>query len=211
MLKVWGRNTSINVQKVMWAIGELGIEYARHDVGGSFGGLDTADFRAMNPNRQIPTIEDDGVVLWESNAIVRYLASKYGAGHLWPTDPADRARADRWMDWLLTTLYPDLFKVFWGLVRTPGENRDMAAIEAAATRLGHHYGILDHHLANRDFIEGDALTIGDIPVGATCYRYFALDIARPRLPNVEAWYERLQTRAPYREHVMISFESLRAR
>src|SRR3546814_757586 len=115
------------------------------------------------------------------------------------------------MDWLQTTLYPDFITVFWGLVRTPAESRDMAAIETAATRLGHHYRILDDHLADSDFVEGDALTIGDIPVGATCYRYYALDIAHPQLPNLEAWYERLQTRAPYREHVMTSFESLRAR
>jgi glutathione S-transferase len=203
MLRVWGRNNSINVQKVMWAVGELGLAHERIDVGGKFGGLDTPEYGRLNPNRRVPTVEDEGVVVWESNACVRYLAARYGAGRLWPEDPGKRAVADMWMDWQASTLLPDMTVVFWGLVRTPEAGRDHGAIEAAAKRLGPVWEILDQHLASRAFVAGDALTIGDIPVGAACYRYFGLAIARPRLPHVERWYGRLKERAPYREQVMV--------
>jgi glutathione S-transferase len=203
MLRVWGRNNSINVQKVMWAVGELGLEHERINVGGAFGGLDTAEYGRLNPNRRIPTVEDGDVVVWESNACVRYLAARYGAGTLWPEDPVRRAVADRWMDWQQTTLLPDMTVTFWGLIRTPEAERDHAAIEAAAGRLGPIWRALDAHLASRRFVAGDILTIGDIPVGASCYRYCGLPIERPDLPNVEAWYGRHKERAPFREHVMV--------
>jgi glutathione S-transferase len=134
---------------------------------------------------------------------VRYLAARYGAGSLWPEDPAVRAAADMWMDWQQTTLVADMTTVFWGLVRTPEAERDHAAIEAAAGRLGGLWRRLDDHLAGRRFVAGDGFTIGDIPVGAACYRYHELPIERPRLAAIEAWYARLQERAPYRSHVML--------
>lgn len=203
MLRVWGRNNSINVQKVMWAVGELGLEHERIDVGGAFGGLDTPEYGRLNPNRRVPTVEDADVVVWESNACVRYLAARYGAGRLWPEDVRRRARADMWMDWQVSTLLPDMTVVFWGLIRTPESERDLAAIEAAARRLGTTWQLLDEHFATRRFVTGDTFTMGDIPVGASCYRYYELPIARPSLPRVEAWYERLKERAPFREHVML--------
>jgi glutathione S-transferase len=204
MLVVWGRKNSINVQKVMWTIGELGLAHERKDVGGPFGGLDTPEYGALNPNRLIPTlVDDDGTTVWESQAIVRYLAARYGAGSLWPTDPAARARGDCWLDWMLSTLLPNLAPVFIGLIRTPAEKRDMAKITDAAAAMGRTWQILDAHLAGRSFVAADHLTIGDIAVGATCYRYHALDIERPALPNVAAWYERLQDREAFRTHVMI--------
>jgi glutathione S-transferase len=203
MLRIWGRNNSINVQKVMWAVGELGRPHERIDVGGAFGGLDGAEYRALNANGRIPTIEDDGVVVWESNACVRYLAARYSAGSLWPEDPVARAAADMWMDWQQTTLLTDMTTVFWGLVRTPEAERDHAAIEAAAGRLGGLWRRLDNHLAGRRYVAGDHFTMGDIPVGATCYRYHQLAIERPKLAAIEAWYGRLQERAPYRTHVML--------
>jgi glutathione S-transferase len=203
MLKTWGRNNSINVQKVMWAAAELGLPNERVDAGGAFGGLDGAEYGALNANRRVPTIEDDGIVIWESNACVRYLAARYGAGGLWPADPGQRAAADMWMDWQQTTLLADMTTVFWGLVRTPEADRDHAAIGAAAKRLGGTWRILDDHLAGRSFVAGAALTMGDIPVGAACYRYHQLAIERPKLAAVEAWYARLQDRAPFRDHVML--------
>ena len=203
MLRVWGRNNSINVQKVMWAVGELGLVHERIDVGGAFGGLDTAEYGRLNPNRRVPTVEDGDVVVWESNACVRYLAARYGTGSLWPDDPGRRARADMWMDWQGSTLLPDMTVVFWGLIRTPEAERDHARIAAAVERLGTTWRILDEHLASRRFVAGEALTIGDIPVGAGCYRYYGLPIERPALPNLEAWYGRLKERAPFREHVML--------
>jgi glutathione S-transferase len=203
MLRIWGRTSSINVQKVMWAVGELGLDHERIDAGGAFGGLDTDEFGERNPNRRVPTLEDDGLVMWESNACVRYLAARYDVGGLWPEDPAARARADMWMDWQQTTLVPDMTVVFWGLIRTPEGKRDLGAIDAAARRLGATWRVLEMQLAGRRFVAGDQLTIGDIPVGAGCYRYLGLPIERPSLPNLEAWYERLKQHHAYREHVML--------
>ncbi len=203
MLTVWGRNNSINVQKVMWTVGELGLEHQRHDVGRQFGGLDTAEFRAMNPNGLIPTIDDDGTIVWESNAVVRYLAAKYGAGSLWPEDPAMRALADRWMDWMLGAFIPPMAPVFIGLIRTPSAQRDGAAIYAAAGQMSDNWSILDTYLAATPYVAGAALTMADIPLGCACYRYYALDIPHPDMPHLMAWYERLQAREAFREHVMI--------
>jgi glutathione S-transferase len=203
MLRVWGRKTSSNVQKVMWAIGELGLEHERIDVGRSFGGLDTQDYGALNPNRRIPTLQDGDVVLWESNVIVRYLAAKFSAGRLWPHDPAARGVADQWMDWQQTTLLPDMTTVFWGLVQTPAEKRDQPRIDAAVTNLKEVWSRLDVQLKDRPFVAGDSLTMGDIPVGTICHRYHALGIERAPLRHLEAWYQRLQARDAFRRHVMI--------
>lgn len=211
MLKIWGRRTSSNVQKVMWVVAELGLEHERLDVGGAFGGNDTPEYLAMNPNGLVPTVEDDGKVLWESNAIVRYLCAHYGLGTLCPEDLGERAQADRWMDWLLTTVAPNWGVMFLGLVRTPPSQRDMDHISAAVARLGKTYGILDRHLEGRDFIMGSKLSMADVPLGMSLYRYYELGVERPPLPNVDAWYKRLQGRPAYAEHVMVSFESLMAK
>lgn len=204
MLRVWGRTNSINVQKVMWAAAELGLEHERVDAGGAFGGLDTAEFGAMNPNRRIPTVRDaDGTVSWESNACVRYLAGRYGAGSLCPDGPGARAQADAWMDWQLGTLQPDLGPIFWNLVRTPEAHRDMAAVQAAAGRIAGTWQVLDDHLGDRRYVAGDGLTMGDIPVGCAYWRYINLDVERPSLPNCEIWFRALKERDGYRRHVML--------
>jgi glutathione S-transferase len=203
MLRVWGRPNSINVQKVMWAVGELGLAHERIDVGGAFGGLDTAEFARLNPNRRIPVVEDGDVVVWESNACVRYLAARYGSGSLWPEAPAARARADTWMDWMVTTLGPDLGVCFIQLVRTPAEQRDLDAVAAAAQRLGGLWSLLDDHLGDRPFVAGDRLTIGDIPLGCAFWRYQSLDLERPALPKLQLWYQGLKAREAYRRHVML--------
>ncbi|MGI9501273.1 MAG: glutathione S-transferase family protein [Geminicoccaceae bacterium] len=202
-MKIWGRANSINVQKVMWAVGELGLEHERIDVGGTYGGLDTEDYGRMNPNRKIPVLEDDGAKIWESHSCVRYLAATYGNGGIWPLDPARRSVADRWMDWKITTLHPHMHVCFWGLIRTPEADRDMEAIERAASDLGHIWRLFDQHLEGRDFALGDRLTMGDIPLGTAFYRYVNLPIERPSFPAIEAWYDRLQAREPFRQHVMI--------
>jgi len=203
VLKIWGRPNSINVQKVMWTVGELGLEHERFDVGGAFGGLDSDDYGDMNPNRKIPVLEDGETVVWESHACVRYLAATYGHDSLWPADAGMRSYADRWMDWKFTTLHPFMHVCFWGMIRTPEADRDMPAIEKAAADLGETWRLFDTHLQNQRFVVGDTLTIGDIPLGAAFYRYVNLPIKRPSLPTIEAWYERLQERAPFRQHVMI--------
>jgi glutathione S-transferase len=210
MLKIWGRKTSINVQKAIWAVGELGVPHQRIDAGGPFGGLDTPEFAKLNPNRLVPVIEDDGFVLWESHAIVRYLAAEYGTGRLAPADRKQRALANQWMEWANSTLYPNvILTCFLGLIRTPARERDVAAIEAAARRVGEDLAILNSQLGGRSYILGDQLTVADIANGALMYRYFNLEIPRPQLSNVEAWYQRLTQRKPYQEHVMLDFQSMK--
>lgn len=204
MLKIWGRNNSINVQKVMWTVGELELDHERIDAGGAFGGLDTDDYTAKNPNRLVPVLEEpDGRILWESNAILRYLASVHGRGGLWPDDAFERASSDRWMDWMVTTLHPDLTPVFWGLIRNAPAYATPEARKTHVEKLGRSFAILDRQLADRAFVGGDRPTIGDIPVGAATYRYYALAIDRPDLPNVRRWYEALTERPAYATHVMI--------
>ena len=202
MLKIWGRNNSINVQKVMWVVGELGLDCERVDVGGDYGGLDTNDYGAMNPNRRVPTLQDGAFTLWESNVIVRYLAAKHDPGGLWPVVPETLAIAEQWMDWQQTTLLPDMRTIFWGLVRTEPDKRDQAEIDAAIENLKSLWEKLHQHLGNRFFIAGDEFTIGDIPVGAMYHRYHALDVERAAAENLSAWYERLKQRPAYRAHVM---------
>jgi glutathione S-transferase len=209
-LKVWGRATSVNVQKVMWTVGELGLPHERIDAGGAFGRNDTPEYRAMNPNGLVPVLDDNGFTLWESNAIVRYLASTYGRGTLAPQDAQAFAKADQWMDWTATSLYYEIITTcFWGLIRTPAADRNVASVEAAAKRAGERLALLDTHLATRAYIGGDALTMADLPVGSLMYRYYTMDIARPSLPNVEAWYGRLATRAPYQTHVMMDYSAMK--
>lgn len=203
MLKIWGRPNSVNVQKVMWCVTELGLDHERIDAGMRFGVNDQDWYLAMNPNGLIPTIDDDGVVLWESNAIVRYLAAKYGAGTLCPDSAAERATADQWMDWQATTLGVPMGPVFMGLIRTPPEQRDQNAIDAAAVDCGRLFGLLDRHLDGRDYMLGDALTMADIPVGAMTYRWYGLDVPHADLPKLRAWYDRLVARPAFQNHVMI--------
>ena len=202
MLRIWGRCNSINVQKVLWCCGELDIPYERLDVGGPFGGNREPEYLRLNPNGLVPTISDGGFVLWESNAIVRYLAARHGMGTLCPEDLAERADADRWMDWQMGTLWASFRPVFIGLVRTPPEKRDQAHIAAAIRKTAEDLTILDAHLAGRDYVTGPAFTMADIPLGATAYRWFNLDIDRPSMRNLEAWYERLCDRPPYEANVM---------
>ena len=202
MLTIWGLTNSINVQKVLWGCAELGLAYERIDAGGAFGVSDTPEYRAMNPNGLVPTIDDDGFVLWESNVIVRYLAAKHGVGTLYPADLRERAEADRWMDWQVTTLWAALRPVFFGYVRTPPEQRDGGALEAAERSSQEAVAILDRHLEKRAFVAGDRFTMGDIPAGISVYRWLALPIRRPEFPHVTRWYTALTERSGFETHVM---------
>jgi len=186
MIKIWGRNTSSNVQKAMWAIAELGLACERIDIGGSFGKNKEPAYLAMNPNGLVPTLEEeDGFLLWESNSIVRYLAGKHGKGTLEPADAKMRALASQWMDWQLSVCGPAITPVFWGMIRTPPEKRDMKAIEAGKAQ----------------YLAGDAFSYGDIPVGVMTYRFRQLVPDRPAMPNMERWYAALEQRKAFKEHV----------
>lgn len=212
MLTIWGRRSSANVQKVLWLVGELGLAHEHIPAGGEFGGLDGAAFRAMNPHGKVPVIQDDGVVVWESHAIVRYLAAIYGEGRFWSADPAARASVDGWMDWAQTVLQPAFLSgVFWGFYRTPEALRDEAAIAQALERTHDALARVDAQLAEGPFVTGQALSLADIAIGAHLYRYFELEIDRPSLPRLEAWWARLGERPAYRRHVMIPFGELKGR
>lgn len=207
MLKILGRNTSSNVMKVLWLCDELGIEYDREDVGGAFGKNDQPDYLAMNPNGLVPTILDDGFVLWESNAIVRYLAGKHGAGsELWPDDPQIRASADRWMEWLSTSVAAPMVLVFRNLVRETDETRNMDEVALGTKQATRLWGMLDAHLADNDYVTGANFTIGDIPLGVHVRRWIEL---RPEqageTKNLLAWFERLKQRPAY-HHCLIPLQ-----
>lgn len=201
---LWGRATSSNVMKVIWTLEELKLPYERIDVGGSFGKTDTPEYLAMNPTKLVPTLQEDDFTLWESNAICRYLCHAH-APHstLWPQDPRARAHIDRWMDAQQTLLNRYITPIFWNLVRTPPDKRDMAAIGKAAKELGTLWARLDGWLEGRKYVAGQYFTMGDIPAGCMAYRWYALEIERPELKNLRAWYDRLATRPAYAKHVMV--------
>jgi glutathione S-transferase len=205
MIEVWGRRNASNVLPVMWAIGELGLAHVRHDAGGSFGGLDTPAYRALNPNGRVPTIRDRDQIVWESNAIVRHLARRYGESSLLPDGEQDYSVADQWMDWHKTTPYPPYIELFWAIVRTEPAHRKPGKIARLAETVGRNLRVLEDHLAERAYILGDRLTMADIPFGPMIHRYFALDVERPDLPHIRSWYERLSDRPAFREHVMFAF------
>lgn len=203
MLAIWGRNNSVNVQKVLWCCEEIGLAFERIDAGGAFGVVGSPEYRRMNPNGFVPTIVDDGLVLWESNVIVRYLAAKHSAGVLWPTDHGARALADCWMDWSNTMLWPLLRPLFLGLVRTSPDQRDPQALEDARQKTTEALRILDGHLATRGYVMGDAFSMGDIPLGCAVWRWMSLPIERAELSNVKRWFESLTRRPAYERVVML--------
>ena len=199
MIEVLGRRNSANVQKVMWTLGELDLDYTRHDVGGSFGYPD--DY--PNPVQVVPTIRDGDITVWESGACVRYLARTYGVGSLWPSEPAELAMADMWMEWHRSDIASAFFPLFQAKVRglpIPEEKQAQMVLDC-----GRIFGQLDAQLSGREYICGRSLTVADIVNGAIMYRYMTLDIERPELPNLSAWYERLVARPAYQKHVMVEY------
>ena len=203
MLKIWGRKNSINVQKVLWACGELALPIERVDAGMAFGINNTPEYKAMNPNGLVPLMNDDGFLLWESHAIVRYLARKYGVGALCPADPQVAADADRWMEWYSTTLWLNLKPVFWNLIRTPPEKRDMPLVESSLKLLTANLQVVDAWLAQREYMAGTSFSMGDIPMGVSAFRWYNMPIARPALKHLDAWYARLCSRPAFQQHCML--------
>jgi glutathione S-transferase len=201
MLRIWGRTNSVNVKKALWCLEELAVPYERVDAGMQHGVVDTPDYRSKNPNGLVPTLEDDGFVLWESHSIVRYVAARHGKGVLWPMDERTRALANQWMDWAFS-FQASVRDAFWGLIRTPPEKRNLAAIDAARVKSGETLRVLDAALAGRLYVTG-AFSMGDIPIGCEVQRWMRLPMERPRLANVEAWFERLCARPAFRKIVDI--------
>jgi len=202
MLKIWGRNTSSNVQKVIWALAEMRVPFERIDVGGAFGKTKEAAYLTMNPNSLVPTLEEeDGFTLWESNSIIRYLAAKHANRTLEPADLKTRATAQKWMDWQLSVLGPAITPVFWGLIRTPAEKRDAIAIATGKEKTIAAARIMDAQLGKTQYLAGDEFSYGEIPVGIMIYRYVQIIPERPATPNLDRWYKAISSRAAFKEQV----------
>jgi glutathione S-transferase len=202
-LTIWGRANSVNVQKVLWCLRELDLTYERIDAGMAFGKNTEAEYLAMNPNGRVPTLVDGDFVLWESNSVMRYLVMAYGKGSpIYPQAPKQRAAVDRWLDWTLSTIQPVDRPVFWALVRTPIEKRDMVAIQKDVDAEAVQWRIADHHLAKRRFIEGDDFTIADIALGAYARRWFGVQgVTKPPLPHLERWFAQFAERPGFQQFI----------
>jgi glutathione S-transferase len=203
MIKIWGRTDSSNVQKVLWCLGELGLEFERLDWGGKFGGNNDESYRAMNPNGLVPTMKDGDFVLWESNSIMRYLNAKYGQGRLLPAAAEGMANANRWMDWQLSTFNGAIVPLFWNLIRTPADKRDPSAVQAALEKTTKAWQTVEDQLAKSPYLSGGEFSLGDIPLGVWAYRWFNLPVERPKMARIETWYDALKQRKPYQTHIMI--------
>ena len=201
-MKIWGRNNSTNVRKVLWCAEELGLAYEHIPAGGAFGQVQSPAYLALNPNGLVPCLEDEGLVLWESNAIVRYLARQYGAAPFAPADPRLFAVADKWMDWTSLSFAVPFRDLFWNLVRIAPDQRDQGAMERGASQCAELMRRADEALQNSPYLSGPDFGIGDIPLGCIAYGWFSLEIERPRLPALEAWYERIAARPAFRTGVM---------
>lgn len=199
MLKIWGRLSSINVQKVVWCARALGLDFERVDAGGAFGVVDAPSFRLLNPNGKVPVIEDDGLVLWESNAILRYLCARHAGAGLCPEDRGEIARCDQWMDWQATELTPAMRVAFIQLVRTPPADRQQSLIDESLEQTESLVGVLDVALAARSFIVGDRFTMADIPLACALHRWYAMPVVRRGRPGLESWLERCRAQAGARE------------
>ena len=201
MLKIWGRASSSNVQKVLWCCAELAIPFERLDVGGTFGGNRDPEYLGMNPNGLVPTVKDGDLIMWESNTICRYLAATRDGEHLYPKDPAARTHVERWMDWQLAVVGPPMAQLLQYLVRTKPEARDTTAIEAARRRALTAWTIVDDELKDRPYLAGAELSLAEIVLGTAIYRWFAFPIERPSLPTLHAWYDRMRERPGFKLHI----------
>ena len=203
MLKIWGRTSSSNVQKVLWCCAELDIAYERVDLGGSFGGNRDPDYLRLNPNGLVPTVKDGDLIMWESNTICRYLAATRNGERLYPRDPAARTHVERWMDWQLSVIGPPMGQLLYGLVRATPEQRDPAMIEAARRRAMAAWEIVDEAVSGQPYLAGDHLSLAEIVLGTQIYRWYTFPIERPALPNLRAWYERFCDRPAFKQHIVM--------
>ncbi len=212
MITIYGRATSSNVQAVMWAVGELGLEHERLDYGHVHGGLDSPEFRAVNPHGLVPALKDGDLTIFESCAILRYLAARYGDGGVfWPSDPVARARIDKWAEWAKISACIDFtVPIFWLRVRTPARDRDEDALARNIARFETRLDRVEEQVERHDYIAGPDFSLADIVFGHILYRWFDMDIQRRPRPALERYFSRLQDRPAYREHVMTSYDSLRA-
>lgn len=209
MITILGRTNSSSVQLVMWAIGELGLAHERLDFGHGHASTKTESYLAMNPMGRVPVLVDGPVTMFESAAILRYLGATYGDDDFWPRDPARRAPLDTWAEWGKNSFTPAVLEIFVYDVRLPPETRDPAILKRATENLIPLAEMLDARIGHGPWLDGERFSFADIACGHILHRYHTLSWARPDLPHLGAYYDRLQTRAPYRTHTMVSYEALR--
>lgn len=210
MLKILGRATSANVQVVMWAAEELGQPVDRVDWGGKFGGNDDPAFRAVSPTGLVPALRDGDLAMFESPAMVRYLAAKYGDDAFWPADPAARAALDQWAEWAKTGFSAAVIAgLFMQLIRTKAADRNPAALAAAEANASACARIADARIGDGPWLAGADFSFADVMMGHFLYRYYTMEFARAATPNLDAYYARLCDRPAYRAHVMIPYDELR--
>lgn len=211
MITIYGRADSSNVQAVMWGAAELGLSPERLDYGHRFGGTDSPAFRALSPHGLVPVLKDGETAVFESCAILRYLAAEYGdGGAFWPAGNRARAEIDKWAEWCkLNVCIPFTVPIFWARVRTAAADRDAAALSAAIALFETRLATIQEQMRGHDYLCGDSLTLADIVLGHLLYRYFDIDIPRADLPVISDYYARLAGRPTYAEHVMISYDALK--
>lgn len=214
MIKLWGRPTSICTQRVLWALTDAEIPYEMtlasatmgpkghvSKGGPAFGIVDEPWYRAMNPNGTVPTIDDDGFIMWESNAILIWLATGRAPDALYGSDPKLLARAAQWMNWTNENLEPLLHTLVMELVRLHPDKRNAAERKQAVEDMRAPLAVLEAHLARQPYVAGDRFTIGDIPTGAAVYRWLVFDQERSEMPGIAAWQARLAARKGFQQHV----------
>lgn len=211
MIELWGRSNAYNVQKPLWLLAELGLDFKHHDIGRNSGDLESADFLALNPRARVPVLRLGDAVVWESNSILRYLANQFEATEFYPTDPLPRSQVERWMDWELASLQPAFIDLFWGYYRTPAATRQQSLIDAAQQQCRVQFDLLDAHLAMQPYLAGDAFSLADIACGVCLFRYFnmGLDVGEPA--NVMRWYRQLSQRDSFRHTITQPFDELEGR
>ncbi len=211
MIKVWGRASSSNVQALMWTIEELKLSHERHDVGFIYGGNDTPDFLVLNPNGTVPVLQDgENAPIWETGAILRYLAGKYADDAFWPTDAEARAAIDKWAEWAkINIAIKFTVPIFWRVVRTAPSQRDAQAIKQAVSVLSGFLSVAEAQLSKHSFLASPQFSLADIQFGHLLFRYFDIEIERPSFPNVQNYYNRLSEREAFKKHVAISYDELR--
>ena len=210
-ITLYGRHTSYNVQKVLWFLDQLELEYQHIELGSSPGDTETKEFGKLNPMRKVPVLADDEKIIWESNSILRYLASSYGSNQWLPQDAYQRSLVERWMDWSQTRFEPAFVGVFWGYYRTPRALRNMEAINKSLDDCVYCLDRLDEQLGDQEYLLGDTLSMADITAGIFLYRLVEIDLDISLPACVARWYQKLQKFPGYKRWAMSDFSSLLGR